>query len=195
MQHKKLSKWGKVTMLAAALTLLPGMQSRVSNLETRLLASHNYERAIMQAKPMRWNDELAQNAQEWADYLSRTGQFKHSPNAPGEPLEGENIWGGTPGAFSAESMVNLWIAEKKHFRKGTFPANSATGEVADVSHYTQLIWSETHSMGCGLSRVGAEEILVCRYSQPGNVIGEDPLEHTEEQKPLLTQLAKLFVYY
>lgn len=165
----------KVIVLAAALATLPGMQGRVTDLEDRLLAIHNHERAAMGVPPLRWSEELAEGAQEWADYLSETGKFEHSPNEPGQPLEGENIWGGTPGAYSAEAMIGLWLAEKEHFEPGRFPNNSTTDRVADVSHYTQVIWDETHQVGCGLSRKGEEEILVCRYRKPGNVIGERPL--------------------
>jgi hypothetical protein len=184
MRHFGQVTFGKAILLAAVMTALPGMQSRVGNLETRMLASHNLEREKMGTSPLRWNDELAIGAQQWADYLSANGKFEHSPNVPGQPLEGENIWGGTPGAFSAESMVNLWIAEKKHFKPGTFPHNTKTGNVADVSHYTQLIWRNTSEVGCGLSQIGGEEILVCRYAQPGNVIGLDPLAHTHASPKL-----------
>ena len=70
--------------------------------------------------------------------------------------------------------MNPWIDEKQHFRKGVFPANSSTGNPADISHYTQVVWHNTHEVGCGLSRAGGEEILVCRYSRPGNIVGRRP---------------------
>lgn len=165
---------GKIAFLAAAAALLTGAQSRLGGLNDRLLASHNRERALAGVPALRWNDELAGRAQAWADHLSATGKFEHSPNTPGRPLEGENIWGGTSDAFMPESMVELWIAEKKDFVPGVFPANSRTGRPQDVSHYTQLIWGRSGEVGCGLSRLGAEEILVCRYSEPGNVKGRDP---------------------
>src|SRR3546814_13078144 len=71
--------------------------------------------------------ELASGAQEWADHLSSTGRFEHSPNIPGRPPEGENIWGGTPGVFRPEAMVDLWISEKADFVPGVFPAHSRPG--------------------------------------------------------------------
>ena len=71
-------------------------------------------------------------------------------------------------------MVTLWLAEKQYFKTGTFPHNSTSGKVQDVSHYTQLIWRKTDKVGCALSDAGPEEILVCRYSRPGNIIGEKP---------------------
>jgi hypothetical protein len=165
---------GKLAFLAAAATLLTGAQPRLGGLNDRLLDSHNRERALVGVPSLSWNDELAQGAQAWADHLAATGRFEHSPNIPGRPLEGENIWGGTSGAFRPESMVDLWIAEKKDFVPGVFPANSRTGRPQDVSHYTQLIWGRSGEVGCGLSQNGGDEILVCRYSEPGNVKGRDP---------------------
>lgn len=160
--------------IACAL-LLTGMQGRLNNFDDRLLATHNRERDAMSVPPLRWNADLARDAQTWADHLAATGQFRHSPNLPDRPLEGENIWGGTVDNFSPEAMVNLWIAEKSVFKPGVFPANSTTGEVGDVSHYTQLVWRATREIGCGLGRNAREEILVCRYSAPGNVIGRNPV--------------------
>ena len=140
--------------------------------DARLLAAHNRERAAFGAPPLEWNADLAAGARRWSDHLARTGGFAHSPDAPGSVRIGENIWGGTPDAFSPEAMVKLWIAEKRYFRPGVFPRNSRTGDVADVSHYTQLVWRATRQVGCALSRGATEDVLVCRYSNPGNIIGQ-----------------------
>lgn len=178
-------KAGKLALLGAVMMLTTGAQPRLGDLDARLLDSHNRERALMGVPGLRWNDDLARGAQQWADHLSATGRFEHSPNIPGQPLEGENIWGGTPGAFRPESMVGLWIEEKKFFVPGTFPANSTTGVPQDVSHYTQLIWRRSAEVGCGVSSVGREEILVCRYSEPGNIRGRDPLAPPKAAAPRL----------
>lgn len=175
----------KAGVLLASALLLTGMQTRLGDLDTRLLETHNRERALAGVPGLKWNDDLARGAQAWADHLSATGQFEHSPNVPGKPLEGENIWGGTPGAFLPELMVNLWVEEKKFFVYGTFPANSSTGRPQDVAHYTQLIWARSAEVGCGLSSLGREEILVCRYSEPGNVRGRDPFAGPKAPAPRL----------
>lgn len=166
--------FGKISLIIACSAMMPGMQGRLDHLNQRVLISHNAERAKVGVPPLHWDPQLAAGAQSWANHLSATGKFEHSPNTPGEPLEGENIWGGTPGAYGLESMVRMWIAEKRDYVPGTFPANSTTGRVEDVSHYTQLIWRRTEAVGCGLAELGQEEILVCRYSQPGNIRGRDP---------------------
>lgn len=168
---------GKIALLALAATLLTGAQPRLGAINDRLLDSHNRERALAGVPALSWSGDLAKRAQAWADHLAATGRFEHSPNIPGRPLEGENIWGGTPGAFRPESMVELWIAEKEYFVPGVFPGNSRTGRPQDVSHYTQLIWGRSAEVGCGLAQSEREEILVCRYSEPGNVRGRDPFAH------------------
>ena len=165
----------KLALLVAMMTCLTGMQGRTTDFENRILTSHNREREALGLPQLQWDAGLATRAQDWADYLAKSGKFEHSPNIPGQPLEGENIWGGTKGAFFPEDMVGLWISEKADFVEGVFPANSRTGRVQDVSHYTQLVWRRTEAVGCAMSRNGQDEIMVCRYSQPGNLRGVDPL--------------------
>lgn len=165
----------RILLCAAIAALLPGMHRDLPDFESRILARHNIERVAMGVPPLKWDAALSRRAQAWADHLAATNKFEHSPDLPGQGLEGENIWGGTSGAYSPEKMVNLWIAEKNHFVKGVFPDNSSTGRVQDVSHYTQLVWRGTRAVGCGISRGRTEDIMVCRYSEPGNLHGTDPL--------------------
>jgi hypothetical protein len=144
-----------------------------ADFDSRILSAHNRERASLGLPVLRWDADLAAGAKQWADNLARSGVLAHSPDEPGQELLGENIWGGEPGMFSPEAMVRLWISEKRQFQVGTFPKNSRTGNVADVSHYTQLIWRSTKEVGCALSEGTVEEVLVCRYRNPGNVIGQE----------------------
>ncbi|NTZ41505.1 hypothetical protein G7A66_00035 [Altererythrobacter sp. SALINAS58] len=81
----------------------------------------------------------------------------------------------TPGKFGAERIVGAWIAEKRYFKPGVFPANSTTLKVQDVSHYTQIIWRDTREVGCSTRTGKSEQILVCRYNSPGNVVGKRPI--------------------
>lgn len=162
----------RLALLLAATPLLIGGLGPRTNFNERLLAAQNRERAVVAVPPLAWDDRLAKGAAVWAKHLSRTGRFEHSPDQPGAELHGENIWGGTPGYYQPENMIALWASEKKVFRPGTFPNNSRTRRVEDVSHYTQLIWRRTSHVGCAVSAAGSEEILVCRYRTAGNVIGE-----------------------
>jgi len=171
----KASLAKKFSVLFLAMAALPGMADRLSHFEERVIAAHNSERAALGVPELEWDPALAAGAQKWADFLAESGKFEHSPNRPDRPREGENIWGGTKGAFTPESMVHLWVTEKVHYVDGVFPRNSSSGRVEDVSHYTQMIWKETTHVGCAIGKGGEEEILVCRYRQPGNIVGERPL--------------------
>jgi hypothetical protein len=154
--------------------LMMGGTTVRADFNQRLLAVHNAERAALGVPPLAWDDSLAAEARIWAQELAATGRFEHSPDEPGKPLEGENLWAGTPRAFSPEAMVGLWIAEKKDYRPGVFPNNSRSGDVERVGHYTQLIWRGSGQVGCATAVGREEEFLVCRYSGAGNVYGVRP---------------------
>jgi len=137
---------------------------------TRLLASHNLERSRFNAPPLQWDPLLAAAAASYGPYLARLGRLQHSPRSH-RPGQRENLWMGTRGYFSPEQMVDTWIAERREFRPGVFPNVSRTGNWADVSHYTQLIWEGTTRVGCAIHQTPQWDYLICRYSPPGNVDG------------------------
>lgn len=139
----------------------------------RILAAHNRERLKLGVAPLRWNPALATDAQHWADRLAESGRFEHAPENRMEP-QGENLWEGTRGAFSPEAMVDGWVREKRYFKPGQFPDNSTTGRFEDVGHYTQLVWRATHDVGCARASSKRADVLVCRYSEAGNYVGEVP---------------------
>jgi Cysteine-rich secretory protein family len=162
-----------LALLAVSPLLIGGTATR-ADFNTRLLAAHNAERSAMGIPPLAWNDRLAADARVWADELAASGRFEHSPDEPGQEPQGENLWAGTPRAFSPEAMVRLWVAEKGDYRPGVFPNNSRSGDFEHVGHYTQLIWRGSRQVGCAAAVGRSEEFLVCRYSQAGNVYGERP---------------------
>lgn len=168
-----LRRLATAALCLSAPVLLGSIGPRTSFNE-RVLAAHNRERTAAGVAPMMWNDALAADARAWANRLAQSGRFEHSPNDPAAPPQGENLWGGTPGYFLPEDMVGLWIAEKRNYQPGAFPRNSTTGRVEDVSHYTQLMWRTSGQVGCAIAAGREEEVLVCRYSSAGNVIGSTP---------------------
>lgn len=162
-------------LMALCIPLTTGATGRINNLDERVLAAHNRERAKLDIPALAWDPALAVDARAWGNHLARLGRLEHYPDNPADPdPEGENLWAGTRGYYSAESMVGLWIAERENFKPGIFPDNTTTGELEDIGHYTQLMWRTSHSVGCALIRGRYDEFLVCRYSEGGNVIGEVP---------------------
>ncbi|WP_082543650.1 CAP domain-containing protein [Sphingomonas sp. Leaf339] len=172
MSRLAISWLERVAVLALA-PLIVGSTGLTSNADARLLAIHNRERATLGIPPLRWDPELAAGARQWADRLATTGTFQHAAENIAQP-EGENLWAGTRGAFAIEAMIDAWLREGRYFKPGIFPNNSSTGRVADVDHYTQIMWRDTRAVGCAIARGAREDVLVCRYSQAGNYIGEKP---------------------
>lgn len=117
-----------------------------------------------------WNCDLAVSAQAWADRC----EFEHSTGNYGENLYATS--------FSTDNShtdgVQGWVEEHNDY---TF--DSAGGGFGTCSavcgHYTQVVWAETTSVGCGYAICKASDIvdgwpgdnagfLVCQYSPPGN---------------------------
>lgn len=168
-QRAKSAPWA---MLLVAPWLM-GQSAPLPESAQQILAAHNAARAAVGVPPLAWKPELAETAREWAEHLAKTRDFTHSTGGKGSG-NGENLWMGTKGAYTPDEMVDSWTREKKFFRAGQFPNNSTTGDWAAVAHYTQMIWRETREMGCAIAGNEETEVLVCHYSEPGNVEGEQP---------------------
>ena len=140
----------------------------------QLLDAHNRERVLVGVPPLQWDPNLARSAISYGPTLAALGRLQHSPRAS-RPGQRENLWRGTARAYLPAQMVGTWIAEKRYFRPGIFPAVSTTGNWFDVSHYTQMIWRTTTRVGCGVYRTPHWDYLICRYSPPGNVDGRPVL--------------------
>jgi len=170
------TRWMSRLAACAVLLIAPVTMGAIQPLEKfdqHILDAHNRERLALGLRPLIWNSALAESAQQWADYLASTGRFEHAPEN-GPYAEGENLWAGTKGYYTVDAMVNAWTREKRYFKQGVFPRNSTTGNVEDVGHYTQMVWRATSQVGCAEASSAQEDILVCRYSEAGNYIGERP---------------------
>lgn len=146
-------------------------QPAQDNFAARLLQTHNSERATINSPLVAWDPALARAAADYAAELAATGKWGHS--APEQRIDqGENLWMGTRGGFTLEQMISNWVSEKSMFRAGIFPYVSTTGNWHDVGHYVQIVWPRTSRVGCAQSSSERFDYLVCRYADPGNVMGE-----------------------
>lgn len=171
----RLGRIAGAAALALAAPLLGGATGRLTNLDERLLAAQNRERAALGLASLAWDPALAGDAARWAAALAKSGEIEHEEEAgDADTAEGENLWQGTKGAYAPEAMVGLWLAERKDFRTGPIPSVSRTGRFEDVGHYTQIVWRQTDRVGCALAEGERDEMLVCRYRTAGNVEGERP---------------------
>lgn len=174
-----------VGLLTIALAVLVGAQSAPNSrvnaarplpnaVAAEILKAHNVFRQAVRVPPLTWSEALARDARSWAEHLVSLGgnRLMHAEQHD----QGENLWLGTAGAFRYAQMVNAWGEERKYFKAGTFPNVSTTGTWGDVGHYTQVVWRGTTQVGCAKATAGGNDILVCRYSPPGNFVGRSPFE-------------------
>lgn len=136
-----------------------------------MLAGHNQARRLYGVAPLAWDEGLARDAAVYAGRLARANRFEHDSQAGRFPRQGENLFMGTRGAYSYAEMIGLLVDERRYYRPGRFPQVSRTGNVADVGHYTQIVWPTSQRVGCATASNRANDYLVCRYLPAGNIVG------------------------
>jgi pathogenesis-related protein 1 len=116
--------------------------------------------------PLSWSSALAAEAQSYADRLAKDGcTLQHS-----QPEHGENLFAGS-GRYTAAEVTERWLSEQQCFRHATFPDCCS----CTCGHYTQLVWSDTRHLGCGMAACSdGSEVWVCNYDPAGNYTGSAP---------------------
>lgn len=148
-----------------------------NNLAKEFLDAHNKIRAEVGLPPLKWSNEVARYAQDWANQLQKNCSFNHRPNGK----YGENLamrWSGNipnPADFVAQ-----WYEEKaafdKHFldRNGNVTGTCCNGFM-EYGHYSQIVWEKTTEVGCAVVKCGNNKyICVCNYNPAGNMRGGKP---------------------
>jgi Cysteine-rich secretory protein family len=145
-------------------------EPQLSETAKEILLAHNQCRARVGVAPLQWSTQVATYAQDWADTLSKTGQFNH--RVGGGSGFGENLAGGT-GDMSPTDMVNMWCDEQSKYNPQTGSCRGS--DPMSCYHFTQVVWSRTTELGCGLApHPQWGKVLVCNYNPPGNYKGERP---------------------
>jgi uncharacterized protein YkwD len=154
------------------------------NDKDRFLTEHNVARAQVGTAPLQWDENLAADAQRWANNVVNnlwTSTNPHDQSIQG--IQGENI-----GRFSSSSWnpstpgdplqsVQQWYNEKR-----LHDANPGPVSWSDPwGHWSQMVWKNTTKVGCASATVSTNEgrehktAVVCRYNPPGNMVGETPV--------------------
>ncbi len=168
-----------VLLLFASQSLVAGKIAPARDsaaLRAAMLAAHNDERLARGLPPLMWSEELAGEAAQSAARLAGEADpiAAHGKSIGGKP-RGENLWLGTRGAFSFATMARGWLEERVFYVDGAVPNISRSGNWADVGHYSQMIWKTTSLVGCAMASNARNDLLVCRYDPPGNVMGRNAL--------------------
>ena len=130
------------------------------------------------------NDTAAGTAQAYADSCNG---LTHSPRDSvfRGPNTGENIFVSSPTAPTPAIAVQKWEDESNFYIYATNSSTDPADPKKQVGHYTQLVWSSTTAVGCGVSHCainspfggfnnGEYDLVVCQYTPAGNFVGERP---------------------
>ncbi|KAF4945940.1 hypothetical protein FSARC_14309 [Fusarium sarcochroum] len=132
-----------------------------------ILNSTNFYREEHNATALEWNKTLEEFATDYLDD-NEDCDFEHS----GGPY-GENL---AIGYLNATSSVEAWGDERDKYDFDEAEFDEETG------HFTQLVWKETTTVGCGRKLCGEKGwFLVCEYWPRGNVEGQFKEEVTKEE--------------
>lgn len=135
------------------------------------LEVHNKARKEVGVPALKWSNELAAYAQEWADYLAKKKcDLEHRPSVgKWKQLYGENIFWGSSSNYTIKDACEDWLEEKKDFKNKPLKGNSWTA----TGHYTQMIWKNTQRVGLGIAKCAdGAVIVVANYDPAGNYLGE-----------------------
>ena len=109
-----------------------------------------------------WDDELASNAQLWANQCPDRSWVK-SKSPPHDPDRRTIKFDGSVGqnmadSWSSKDDLNWELSEKlqdmydevKDFPSENVGAYSQAGATGVIGHYTQIVWAKTKYVGCGV---------------------------------------------
>ncbi|XP_054779226.1 pathogenesis-related protein 1-like [Prosopis cineraria] len=130
--------------------------------------AHNAARSQVGVPNIVWNYTVASYAQNYANQRKADCQLVHSDGNGGK--YGENLaW--SSGDLSGTDAVKLWVDEKAYYH---YDSNTCDpGKVC--GHYTQVVWKNSASVGCGKVRCNNGGTFIgCNYYPPGNYRGQRP---------------------
>ncbi len=146
-----------------------------------MTAAHNSVRRQLDIPPLVWSDRLAEHARDRARHLAEENCCRLRHETSGR--YGENLYWASSIRWSdgrrevqeidAAHVVAAWSSEQQDFdpQTRTCRKRNSTG----CGHYTQIIWRQTMTLGCGMAICNDQgQVWVCVYDPPGNIIGQLP---------------------
>ncbi|XP_073325698.1 uncharacterized protein [Pagrus major] len=156
--------------------VVPGAWSFLSEEQEELLVElHNYYRGQVSPSasamlPLRWDPSLKLIAEGYAAKCV----WNHNPELEDT---GENLYAGT-GSLDLREALEKWFLEHLDYDFN----NNSCDEDKMCGHYTQMVWADTHRVGCAFHLCNNMEgldwervsFLVCNYYPAGNYEDERP---------------------
>ncbi|XP_071099724.1 serotriflin-like [Haliotis cracherodii] len=121
---------------------------------------NNVNPAATNMLKLSWDNTVAMIAQRFADSCRGGHDTMEQRSIPGYLRVGQNI--ALHSASWAQAFAE-WSSEEQNF---TFGANNDLGT---IGHYSQLVWADTQTVGCGYADCGNATYYVCNYGPPGNI--------------------------
>lgn len=125
---------------------------------------------------LKWNDELAEIAQRWANQC--IDDHDENRSVAKYPRVGQNLFSSWKWPSDGSVVVPIqqsiqgWLDELRLFKDLGYNI-SRVANFGAIGHFTQMIWAETTDVGCGFSGFesdgGWTRLLVCNYGPGGNV--------------------------
>ncbi|KAI4299226.1 hypothetical protein L6164_032706 [Bauhinia variegata] len=131
------------------------------------LRAHNAARAQVGVPPMKWDDQVAAFAQNYAN--QRRGDCKLVHSGGGGRYAENLAWGS--GNLSGTAAAKMWVDEKAYY---SYNSNTCAGG-HQCGHDTQVVWRRSVRLGCAKFRCNnGGTFITCNYDPPGNYVGQKP---------------------
>ncbi|KAK5011313.1 hypothetical protein LTR28_004030 [Elasticomyces elasticus] len=135
--------------------------------QTAALSIHNSARAAHGLRELQWDQNLADAATQYAQYLASIGRMQHSEGSGA----GENLFMISPVPRPLQAASQGWINEGNNYHGEKIP----DGNFGSYGHYTQCMWSSTTNVGMGSAADSNGNFwIVGRYTPLGNWDGQTP---------------------
>lgn len=139
-----------------------------------VLDQHNLHRQNHSAQALTWSDDLANQAQQWAQGC----KFQHNRAGQNLASYGSSSNLGSKSEAAARGITVQWYnGEMENFQY--YGEKNPGGNFETFGHFTQLVWKGTKECGCATVSCPAGTLFgmdamytVCNYAPAGNVGGE-----------------------
>lgn len=141
--------------------------------------AHNCARESVGVPPLKWDKDLAELAQSWANELaSECSNLMHNPDLT---TIGENIYATSQiSTVIPAAVVGAWVNERFDYDYAT----NTCDPFKVCGHYTAVVWETTERVGCAFATnpdcPSFKQFWVCNYDPGGNFFMVPPYPTVED---------------
>ncbi|CEF70150.1 CAP domain-containing protein [Strongyloides ratti] len=135
----------------------------LKDIKQRILEDINHNRKIHKAAVLTEDNKLKNEAQGIANRLAQSGDVNDSsvPKQNGE----------SRACLDRKEIINVvknWYDQRKTYNYESPDSNNEN----KTGDFSQMVWGESKSLGCGIANKNSTYCIVCKYSPPGNIKGQ-----------------------